>query len=112
MLEEAELGNLSQLRTQVVVGLTAFSVCLLGSFSARSHLLMVGDRSTPAPLLSSPMCPAPVALALTHVVLTVVLGDKRGDNLPSPVLCTGGGASLSWNGGAGSSSASSLCFGW
>lgn len=88
-----------------MVGLTAFSACLLGSFSARSHLLMVGDRSTPAPLLSSPMCPAPVALALTHVVLTVVLGDKRGDN-----LCTGGGASLSWNGGAGSRSASSVCF--
>lgn len=35
-------------RTQVVVGLTALS--------AQSHLLMVRDRSTPAPLLAHP-CP-------------------------------------------------------
>lgn len=76
------------------------SACLLGSFSARSHLLMVRDRSTPAPLLGSlgsSMSSAPVALVLTHMVLAAVLGDKRSDNLPSPVLFTGGGLSLSWN---------------
>lgn len=77
VLGEAELGNLSQLRTQVVVGLTAFSACLLGSFSAKSHLLMVGDRGTAAPLLDSQLGSSmspPVSLVLTHVVLTVVLG--------------------------------------
>lgn len=78
VLGEAELGNLSQLRTQAVVGLAALSACLLGSFSARSHFLMVEDRSTTAPpldsQLGSSMSPAPGALVLTHVVLAVVLG--------------------------------------
>lgn len=101
VLGEAELRNLNQLKTQVVVGLTTFGAYLLGSFSARSHLLMVGDRSPPAPLLGSQlgssMSPARVALVLTHEVLAVVPGDKRGDHLPSPALLTGGGLSLSWN---------------
>lgn len=77
VLGQAELGNLSHLRTQVVVCLTAFSACLLGNFSAKSHLLMVGDRGTAAPLLDSQLGSSmspPVSLVLTHVVLTVVLG--------------------------------------
>ena len=37
------------------------------------------------------MPPARVGLVLPHLVLAVMLGDKRGDDLPSPALPTAGG---------------------